>query len=62
MRTESQNRREFIASTARTAMLGSIGALGTFLIVRKKICLNRGVCRSCNAYAKCELPQKEKLR
>jgi hypothetical protein len=55
-------RRDFFDSACRIALGSGLAALGVFLVARNKICLKRGVCRSCTAYAKCELPQKEKLR
>lgn len=59
MKNEVQNRREFFA---RAAIVGGFGAVGTLLLLRKQVCINAGVCRSCSAYVKCELPQKEKPR
>lgn len=55
------DRRAFIESAARTALLGGLGGLAALLIVRRQLCTNRGVCKSCTVYAKCELPQREKL-
>ncbi len=55
-------RREFLRTAARNTLIGGLGALGVFLVVKNKICLRGGVCRNCSVYEKCELPQKEKLR
>jgi hypothetical protein len=60
MKEPVTNRRAFLESAARTALLGGLGGLAALVIARRQVCTNSGVCKSCNVYAKCELPQREK--
>lgn len=63
------SRREFVASAARLALLGALGALGLRLArggFRRspgrpasrsgETCVNEGLCRGCTVYSGCGLP------
>lgn len=54
-------RRAFLETTTRMALLGGLGGLAALVVLRKQVCTNGGVCKSCNVYAKCELPEREAL-
>ena len=60
--TPPVDRRAFLESATRTALLGALGGLAIVLVARRQLCTNRGVCRTCSAYDGCELPQREKRR
>ena len=62
MSREPQTRREFLRSTARTVLLGSVGVIGALLFRRGRDCANRGGCGGCNLYIGCALPWREEKR
>ena len=58
-----QNRREMLGRVLRYATLGLLGAAGGFgfakrrRLVREGKCISRGICRGCEVFEKCGLPQ-----
>ncbi len=58
-----QDRRQLLAGVLRCATLGLLGtAGGSALIKRRRLmregkCINRGICRGCETFEKCGLPQ-----
>lgn len=57
------NRREFLRSGVRYALLAGIAAVSAALVVRRdralpgQTCINQGICRGCGAFDDCGLPQ-----
>jgi hypothetical protein len=57
------NRREFLRSGARYALLAGLAAVSAALVKRRgaslpgQTCLNQGICRGCGAFEDCGLPQ-----
>ena len=58
MTAGKQNRREFLRTALRAALLGTIGLIGTMLVRRQEDCAARGGCGGCNVSDGCELPWK----
>ena len=58
MTTAPQNRREFLRTAVRAALLGVVGLLGVVLIRRQEDCTARGGCGGCNVSDGCSLPWK----
>jgi len=60
---QEQNRRKLLEAALRYGTLGLLGtAGGTFFAKRRKLvregkCINDGVCRGCEVFQKCSLPQ-----
>jgi len=60
---QQQNRRQLFIGILRYSTLGLIGVLGgSFLarrrrLVRENKCINDGICRGCEIFDKCSLPQ-----
>ncbi|MHC4462334.1 MAG: hypothetical protein ACYS6W_11910 [Planctomycetota bacterium] len=60
---QAQSRRQLLAGVLRYATLGTLGAVGGSVVakrrrlVREGKCINRGVCRGCDIFEKCGLPQ-----
>lgn len=58
-----QSRRQLITAVLRYATLGVLGAAGGSVfarrrrLVREGKCINRGICRGCDVFEKCALPQ-----
>ncbi len=58
-----QSRRALFASVFRYATLGLLGAAGVWgftkrrKLVREGKCISRGICRGCEVFEKCGLPQ-----
>jgi len=58
-----QSRRELFTAILRYAALGAIGSLGgASLVKRRRLikqgkCINRGICRGCEVFDDCLLPQ-----
>jgi len=58
-----QSRRELFAAVLRYATLGALGAIGAAVFVRRRRlvregkCINSGICRGCEIFEKCGLPQ-----
>jgi len=58
-----QNRREMLGRVLRYATLGLLGAAGGSglakrrRLVREGKCVSRGICRGCEVFEKCGLPQ-----
>ncbi len=58
-----QNRREMLGRVLRYATLGLLGAAGGWgfakrrRLVREGKCINHGICRGCEVFEKCGLPQ-----
>jgi hypothetical protein len=57
------NRREMLGRVLRYATLGLLGAAGGFgfakrrRLVREGKCISRGICRGCEVFKNCGLPQ-----
>ena len=58
MTTAPQNRRDFLRTAVRAALLGVVGLLGVVLIRRQEDCTARGGCGGCNVSDGCSLPWK----
>lgn len=64
-RTQSvhANRREFLRSGIRYALLAGVAAVSAALVVRRdralpnQTCINQGICRGCGMFDDCGLPQ-----
>ncbi|NOY95264.1 MAG: hypothetical protein GXO81_02590 [Chlorobi bacterium] len=61
------DRKEFIHSSGRWLLLAIIGLVTGFLALNKRIekdpeCVVLPVCRGCNQFSKCTLPQADKQR
>jgi hypothetical protein len=60
---ESANRREFLRSSARYALLAGLAAVSAVLVKRggaglsNQTCINKGICRGCGVFEECGLPQ-----
>ena len=59
---ETGGRREFFRSVARNVCLGGAALLGALLAgkrirSRREKCISRGVCRGCEVFDGCGLPQ-----
>ncbi len=58
-----QSRRQLLAGVLRYISLGFVAAGGGALfakrrrLVREGKCINKGICRGCEAFEKCGLPQ-----
>ena len=58
-----QSRRQLLAGVLRYATLGTLGTVGGSVVakrrrlVREGKCINRGICRGCEVFEKCGLPQ-----
>ncbi|MDW8310851.1 MAG: hypothetical protein RMK20_15880 [Verrucomicrobiales bacterium] len=56
-------RREFLRDGVRYALLAGLAAASASLVSRRggalpnQTCINRGICRGCNALPNCGLPQ-----
>jgi hypothetical protein len=62
MNNEPQDRREFMRTAFRAAMLGALGLVGAVLFRRQQDCAERGGCDGCHASDGCSLPWKEGKR
>jgi hypothetical protein len=57
------SRRQLLAGVARYATLGALGAAGGVSIAKRRRllregkCINRGICRGCEVFDDCGLPQ-----
>jgi len=57
------SRREFLRGGARYALLTALGAVSATLVQRSggklagQTCINQGICRGCETFADCGLPQ-----
>jgi hypothetical protein len=60
---QAQSRRQLLEGILRYATFGLLGAgAGAVYAKRRRLvregkCINRGICRGCEAFAKCGLPQ-----
>ncbi len=60
---QKQNRRQLLTGVLRYASLGLLGAAGGSVVaksrrlVREGKCINGGICRGCEDFEKCRLPQ-----
>ena len=60
---QAQSRRQLLAGVLRYISLGFVAAGGGALfakrrrLVREGKCINKGICRGCEAFDKCGLPQ-----
>ncbi len=60
---QTRSRRQLLAGVLRYATLGMLGTAGGFVVARRRKlgregkCINRGVCRGCEVFEKCGLPQ-----
>jgi len=60
---QTQGRRELFAAVLRYATLGALGAVGGSVLakrrrlVREGKCINCGICRGCEVFERCGLPQ-----
>ena len=60
---QAQSRRQLLAGVLRYATLGLLGTVGGSVVAkrtrlgREGKCINRGVCRGCEVFEKCGLPQ-----
>lgn len=60
---QAQSRRQLLAGALRYATLGVLGAVGVSVVAKRRRlgredkCINRGVCRGCEVFEKCGLPQ-----
>ncbi len=54
----NQNRREFLRTAVRAALLGTVGLIGAVLVRRQQDCTARGGCDGCAASDGCPLPWK----
>jgi hypothetical protein len=60
---QSKSRRELLAGILRYGTLGALGAAGGAgltkrrRLVREGKCISRGICRGCEVFADCGLPQ-----
>ena len=60
---QAQSRRQLLAGVLRYATLGLLGVAGGFVVakrrrlVREGKCINSGICRGCEIFEKCGLPQ-----
>jgi hypothetical protein len=56
-----ENRREFLRSAARSAVLGSLILIGASAARSQKLkgqrCINLGICSNCARFSNCGLPQ-----
>jgi len=58
-----QNRRQLLTSALRYGTLGLLGAAGAAAVIRRRRllqegkCINDGVCRGCQVFETCGLPQ-----
>jgi hypothetical protein len=58
-----QNRRQLMAAALRYGTLGLLGTTGVSIftkrrkLLREGICINDGVCRGCEVFRRCGLPQ-----
>lgn len=62
--TEQMNRRQFFRTAGRWSLFGFLAALSGTLARRsvrenpdREKCINMGICRECNAFEDCGLPQ-----
>ena len=57
------DRREFLRGGVRYALLAGLTAMSAVLVKRRgtslpnQTCVNQGICRRCEAFAECGLPQ-----
>ena len=60
---QAANRRDFLRGGARYALLAGVAAVGAVVAVRRgpalpgQTCVSQGLCRGCNVFQDCELPQ-----
>lgn len=60
---QTLGRRELFAAVLRYVTLGALGAVGGSVLakrrrfVREGKCINRGICRGCEVFERCGLPQ-----
>ena len=60
---QTQSRRQLLAAALRYGTLGLLGAAGGAAfarrrrLVREGKCINRGICRGCEVFEACGLPQ-----
>ena len=60
---QAQSRRQLLAGVLRYATLGLFGAVGGSVVakrrrlVREGKCINSGICRGCEVFERCGLPQ-----
>jgi hypothetical protein len=54
-----KSRREFLRAAARYSLLSGLAAAGVMAVRRRQgeRCVNAGVCRGCQAFTGCGLPQ-----
>lgn len=61
--TQFRNRRQLLAGTLRYMTLGLLGTVGGSVVakrrrlVREGKCINSGICRGCEVFEDCSLPQ-----
>lgn len=60
---EVHSRRDFFTTAFRYAASGTLGAVGGFValkrrrLVKEGKCVNGGICRGCEVFGECVLPQ-----
>jgi len=60
---QTPTRRELLTGVLRYATLGTLGAIGAAVFVRRRRlvregkCINSGICRGCGIFEECSLPQ-----
>ena len=60
---QTQSRRQLLAGVLRYATLGLLGAVGGSVVARRRRlvregkCINSGICRGCEVFERCGLPQ-----
>ena len=65
---QKQNRRQLLTGVLRYATLGLLGAAGGSIVaksrrlVREGKCINSGLCRDCEVFEECGLPQALSLK
>ena len=64
----TQNRRDLLVGVLRYATLGLLGAAGGSALakrrrlVRQDKCVSRGICRGCEVFERCGLPQAQSAK
>lgn len=57
------NRRELLTTVLRYATLGTLGAIGGTVFIKRRrlveegICINSGICKGCGIFEQCGLPR-----
>lgn len=59
----TMNRKEFLHKVYRYGIIGILGVLTGFLLLKRKVtiageCTENFACKNCNKYSKCTLPEK----